>query len=229
MNESTEQLLDQIEQRLQSLESFRQARIEAMAVSRVSKLPYKALIYREALLWRITELGRSSFESFKSGRLASAILLARAVIETSSALWYLWTKLDAATKAAAVGELDELLMRLVMGSKIDRDILPEAVNVLNFLDQIDKQVKGFRLQYERLCEFAHPNWAGTTLFYSKDDREKRATDFGAYIRGGDNAKKLGALNLDTSLRMFEVAYVLIGDLMPALVAICERSRAKGES
>jgi hypothetical protein len=49
--------------------------------------------------------------------------------------------------------------------------------VLNFLDQIDNQVKGFRLQYERLCEFSHPNWAGTTLFYSKHDREKRATDF----------------------------------------------------
>ena len=61
-------------------------------------------------------MGKSAFESFEKDELASAILLARATVETSAALWYLRTKLEAAVQSKSADKIDEDLMRLLMGS-----------------------------------------------------------------------------------------------------------------
>ena len=76
-------LLDEIRQRLELLESNLPKRVDAMAISRISKLPYKVMFYREALVWRMAELGRTAFEDFERDKLVSAIVLTRAVVETS--------------------------------------------------------------------------------------------------------------------------------------------------
>jgi hypothetical protein len=60
-----------------------------MQKSLTAKMPFKALVCREALTRRTAELGRSTFESFENSKLASAILLTRVAVETSAALWYL--------------------------------------------------------------------------------------------------------------------------------------------
>ncbi len=226
---SSEYLLTEVTSRLQLLESGRPSRLDAMAVSSISKLPFKALLYREALIWRITELGRSAVASFEKNKLASAILLTRATVETSAALRYLWTKLDAAVKSGAVGDLDEYLMKLSMGSRTDLDIMPQAISVLTFVDRVEKDVAGFRQQYDHLSEFAHPNWAGTTLLYSKSDSMTLSTEFGANIRASDSTKQIGISNLSVALAMFETSYNLISDLMSAFVALCEHRLTSGGS
>jgi hypothetical protein len=70
-------------------------------VSPDSKLPFKALLYRAALIWRMAELSRGAFENYEKNRLALAILETRAAVETSAALWYLHSKLAATLEAGA--------------------------------------------------------------------------------------------------------------------------------
>lgn len=111
-----------------------------------------------------------------------------------------------------------------MGRRVDTDILPEAINVLNFVDLVEKDIEGFRDQYDRLSEIAHPNWAGTILLFSKVDESKAIGYFGENIRGGDSARATGAVNLAVSLRMFEVSYNSITDLVPAFVNLCEQPK-----
>lgn len=41
-------------------------------VSPESKLPFKALLYRASLIWRMAELSRDAYEKFENKRLASA-------------------------------------------------------------------------------------------------------------------------------------------------------------
>jgi hypothetical protein len=60
----------------------------------MSKLPFKVLGYREALAWRMAELGRAAIEEFEKDKLAAAIVLTRAAVETSAALWYLCGKVE---------------------------------------------------------------------------------------------------------------------------------------
>jgi len=190
-------------------------------VSPDSKLPFKALIYRAALIWRMAELSRGAFENFERDRLALAILETRAAVETSAALWYLHAKLDATLKAGTVGDIDDFLMKLSMGSRTDTDIMPQALSVLTFVDRVEKDVEGFRHQYDLLSEFAHPNWAGTALLYAKPDLPNLWTDFGSNIRGGDGPKHVGVINLSVALMFFERSYNRVADIMPAFIELCK--------
>jgi hypothetical protein len=52
MPESIEELMTEIRSRVELLESNLPRRVDAM-VSPDSKLPFKALLYREALIWRM--------------------------------------------------------------------------------------------------------------------------------------------------------------------------------
>lgn len=222
MPEFIEELMTEIRGRIEILDASLPLRVDAM-VSPDSKLPFKALIYREALIWRMAELSHGAFENFEKNRLALAILETRAAVETSAALWYLHAKLDATLKVGAVGDIDDFLMKLTMGSRTDPDIMPQAISVLTFVDRVEKDVKGFRQQYDRLCEFAHPNWAGTALLYSKHDQAKLWTDFGANIRGIEGPKHVGVTNFSVALMFFERSYNRIADIMPAFIKLCEGS------
>jgi cation transport regulator ChaC len=213
-------LMDEIRGRLELLESNLPARVDGFALSPHTKIPFKVLLYRDALIWRMAELSHGAFENLESDKLGSAILLTRAAVETSAALWYLWGKLNDAVQAKTVGDIDEDLMKLVMGSKTNPD-LPQAINVLTFVDRTDKDIEGFREQYDHLSEFAHPNWAGTTLLYSRPDPQTLRADFGSNIRGDRGTKQIGAINLNVALMIFERNYKLIADLMPSFVALCE--------
>lgn len=222
--ESLESMMGEIRGRLELLESNLPQRVDGFGTSPYSKLPFKVLLYREVLIWRMADLSRSALENLENERLASAITLIRAAVETSAALWYLWAKLDGAVQAKTIGDIDDYLMKLIMGSKTNPD-LPQAINVLTFVDRVNKDIDGFRHQYDNLSEFAHPNWAGTGLLYSKSDSETLSTNFGANIRGLGSTKQAGAVSLSVALMIFERNYNLVADLMPPFVELCE-SRIK---
>jgi hypothetical protein len=121
-------------------------------------------------------------------------------------------------------------MKMVMGTATDAPKatastehaeLPRPVKVRAFLKQVDKDVEGFSQQYGILSEYAHPNWAGTSLLYSKHDEENRSTDFGQNIRKAENTKLVGVVNLNVALLMFERSYSRIRDLLPAFTNLCE--------
>jgi hypothetical protein len=59
MGDSFVSLMDEIRGRLELFECNLPERVDAMAVSSTSKLPFKVLLYREALIWRMAELGRA--------------------------------------------------------------------------------------------------------------------------------------------------------------------------
>lgn len=199
-----------------------------MSVSQTAKMPFNALLHREALIWRLVELGRGAFENFQKDNLACSILLTRAAVETSAALWYMCTKVDAAVQSGVLADIGDYLMRLAMGSRTD-PAMPQAISVLTFVDRVDKDVEGFRHQYDVLSEFSHPNWAGTALLYTKSDPPNLWTDFGANIRANESTKRIGVLNLSAALMCFERSYSRMSDLMPAFVALCESQLKIGEA
>jgi hypothetical protein len=232
MEESLASVIDEVRQRLELLESSLPKRVDATAVSRTSKLPFKVLFYREALIWRMVELVRAGFENFERDKFVSAIVLSRAAVETSAALWYLCAKVASAVESNSVGDIDDYLMKLVAGIATGATttdgsttdvILPRPVKVGAFLKQADKDIEGFSHQYGILSEYAHPNWAGTVLLYAKHDPENRLTDFGQNIRKGESTKRIGVCNLSVALAMFETSYNRIADLIPAFTKLCESS------
>ena len=197
------------------------ARIAGMEVSPKSKIPYKAMMCRAAFGWRFAELCRSAFEAFQSERLVCGILLTRAAVETCSGVWYLSTRMRRAVEEKSLGNVDDRLMRLLCGSKLDAE-MPDPVHVNDFIDSVEKQVPGSSSQYDRLSEFAHPNWAGTLLSYSQSDLDERCTYFGPYIRQAENIKVQGVVGLSVALLMFRKVFDDVGELMPGFTAVCEQ-------
>jgi hypothetical protein len=227
-------LITEIGESLTLLESSLPRQVDGFALSQKSKLPWKVLLYRESLTWRISELGRSAFENLLSERLGSSIVLTRATVETSAALWYLCTKVEAVLNSKMVGDVDEYLMRLVMGTATGLSgagvpsegvTMPRPFKIRVFLREVEKEVENFCHQYGVLSEFAHPNWAGTVLLYSNTE-ETATTHFERNPREADTAKLIGVLNLSVALSMFRDRYNRISTLQPAFIGVCE---GRGES
>jgi len=204
----------EIPQSLAVLESSLPRQVDGFALSQKSKLPWKVLLYREALIWRMVELSRSAFESLTSGKLVSGIVLTRAAVEVSAALWFLYAKVEAVVDSKTVGDVDDYLMKLSMGtatgwpedSSPGAETMPRPVKVGKLLEQTEKDIEGFSHQYGVLSEYAHPNWAGTVLLYSNTNKQTAITDFGQNIRKADNAKAIGVVNLSVALKMFQSRY-----------------------
>ncbi len=220
-------LMDEISAKLVSLESNLPERVDAMAVS-TSKLPWKVLVHREALAWRMAEVGRAAYQNFQRDTLVAAVVLTRAAVETSAALWYSYTKVSDAVESNAVGDIDVYLMKLLSGmattapkTDLSDPEFPRPVKVSAFLNQVEKKIEGYSHQYGVLSEYAHPNGAATVILYAKHDYERRITNFGKNMRHADNAKLIGVVSLSVALEMFETSYKGIGELIPTFAALCE--------
>jgi hypothetical protein len=149
------------------------------------------MLYREALVWRMAELSRGALESLEKENLSAAVILIRGAVETRAGLRYLRAKLDDAVTNQSKGDIDDYMMKLLMGSNAVLE-LPQAINVLTFVDSVNKGIEGFREQCDNLSEFAHPNWAGTSLLYSKSDPKNLWSDFDKNIRCFNSTKQAGA-------------------------------------
>jgi len=237
MEKPVASLMDEIRKNLELLESNLPKRVDGWALSKMSKLPFKVLGYREALAWRMAELGRAAFEEFEKDRFAAAIVLTRAAVETSAALWYLCGKVEASVESDEVRDIDDYLMKMSMGMATDpptdpetgEAIMPRPVRIGKFLDSVEKDIAGFKRQYGYLSEYAHPNWAGTVYLYCKFDKEKGAADFGQNIREPDGTKVIGTGNLDIALQLFERSYNRVADLIPNFTKLCEERLRKAAS
>jgi hypothetical protein len=108
-------LLNECRVRIETLESNLPKHLDAMAISQTSKLPWKALLCRECLSWRMAEITRSALDNFEKDKLVAGMILARAAVETTAALWYLCGKVAAAVESKVVGDIDDHLMKLGMG------------------------------------------------------------------------------------------------------------------
>lgn len=221
MSTQIEQRLQEIARRIEMMESSLPKRIDPASISLKAKLPFKALDYREALLWRFVELCRCALDHFNEEDLAAATILTRAALETVAALWYLNRKIKSVIDTEIVGDVDNFLMRLLMGSKTD-SAMPDPVNVLTFVERVNAEIDGFRQQYDELSEFSHPNWAGTSMLYSKPNFAKIWTDFGKNVGNLEGVKEVGTINLNIAMVMFEHSYNQISEMMPTFIQICER-------
>jgi len=234
MEKPVASLMDEIRKNLELLESSLPKRVDGWALSQMSKLPFKVLGYREALAWRMAELSRAAFEEFEKDRLAAAIVLTRAAVETSAGLWYLCGKVEASVESAEVGDIDDYLMKMSMGMATDpptdpetgEAVMPRPIRISKFLDSVEKDIAGFNRQYGYLSEYAHPNWAGTVYLYCKFDKENATADFGQNIRKPDGTKIIGAGNLSVALLIFERSYNRVSDLVPAFTKLCEERLKK---
>lgn len=193
--------------------------VGAAALGVLSKAPFQLLCTREALIWRTEELARTACDALERDDLAAAALLSRATVESAALAWKLMEVLNDRQKLSRE-DLHKTLMRMLVGSKVWPDT-PEALQILNCIDRMDKAVPGVRKSYEILSEIAHPNWRGVFGMYSKIDETKFTAHFGRGLGDAESMKDAIVNALLGSLGLFELAYNRISDAMPGFLAELE--------
>lgn len=191
------------------------------AVSTKSKLPFKVLTLRESLVHRASELADTALDLIDSRRFVSATIVVRALMETAGLLCWLHRRTEGAVESGQLGDLDEWLMRGLVGDRLDDG--EDDIVALNAMSGIQKVALpgdfSFSEMYEWLCEFAHPNWGGVMGAYSKVDRENWRVTF-ARRRESKDWEFLAA-PLYFSLSVFRERYDDMARFFPAFVAICD--------
>ncbi|AVT76328.1 hypothetical protein RPPS3_22650 [Rhodopseudomonas palustris] len=175
----------------------------------------------------MVELARNAFDCFQKEDLVSAVVLTRAAMETTAALWTLKRKLDEALKLGSVdiSSIGRYLarLRLGQGKRITQTDEPKVVHVNDLIRAVEKDCEGFEHQYDRLSEFAHPNWSGAAGVYSRFHHDEALVEFGQNIRGEEGTKGIGLTNLSVALLLFEEVCNHLDVQMPAFIRLCERT------
>ena len=142
----------------------------------------RAAMLRECIFYRIKELAEGIFEQCKQNRLVSAITLQRTFMETEALFGLFIDKLLKSINTKNFNDFKDLLEINLLGARSDiatkKFNRPNSINVLTYIDQMNKKIPNYRNYYDFLSEFAHPNSAGLCKIYSKIDWNNKTISFG---------------------------------------------------
>jgi hypothetical protein len=139
-----------------------------------AKIAWKLATYQHVLLHRLVALMDGAAVAWNSRCTLSAMLSARALMETFAVMAELEQRVSRLLKEDDLGGFDALAQNGIFASR-DEDWIkdnPEtaAISVLTYIDKFDKRVEGFRGHYDILSERCHPNSLGHNFMFSKLDR-----------------------------------------------------------
>jgi hypothetical protein len=135
-------------------------------------------VWHQVNLRRTTDLAEGAVRFFEENRLVPACTLTRSIFETVGVQYYIFKKLVAYTNSSDPEAIRKLLLSAVFGRR-DKEEWPEkSIQVLTALDHLNKQFPGIRAEYDRLCEYAHPNLCGGYGTYTKSRGDKLEIHFG---------------------------------------------------
>ena len=189
--------------------------IQAAGLTFKSKLPFKALSIRELMLHRMAALSIATVELFEKKQVIPAVILTRSIVETLAVLFTFHERLDRFLKdnTKDIAILDDFLMRCLVGARNIPE-MPTPTNILTLIDCVEKTIPGFRSVYDALCEYAHPNWAGTFGAFGQVDKEKLELKLGPTKRTPAYSTGLNALSV--SMMIFEHYYNASAELVRQL-------------
>ena len=208
-----ERLLAEARARQQLISANLPEGVDPRSLTWASKIPYNVMCYREAQFVRAEEFARAACDMFERNDVVVGISNTRALVESVAAIWFLNEKVERQISGGLDHDLHAQVVALLMGFKND-EAFPKAVNVLTMIDKCDAVISGFRAQYDRMSEFAHPNYSGALGVYGERDADVAITWF---RKGGlrrEMAKGLGLSLLVPSMELLEYAYNRTADLMP---------------
>jgi len=138
-------------------------RLEALAYRSSASGPY-VRDYAIAVLRRIAELGEDTKRSVDQGRIITACMTARGVLETAGLFVdFIGKLIELRKKEDDKDRFRKTVKKHFFASREFEDQLTaKSPHVADGVRALDKHVEGSSKIYDILCEAVHPNWAGTT-------------------------------------------------------------------
>lgn len=141
------------------------------------KAPFRSVILREAVFWRLHDLLTQSYALHQQGHALGARILLRSAFETLATLIYLNRITDEVLQGTRTfHDFSSETSVLMLGSR-NKTTKHESRNIVTILKHCDKGYPGIQALYADLCEAAHPNFEGTCFGYSSVDFDSHTTVF----------------------------------------------------
>jgi hypothetical protein len=174
LTEADKEFVNELNASLDRLNELRALEINVAGHFARSKVAWKLASYQHALLHRIVALMDGTAVAWNNRCTLSAMLSARAFMETLAVMAELESRVAGFYAAEDLGGLDALAQRGTFASRDEEWIkeFPEtkAINALTYVQQFDKVAEGFLGHYDRLSERCHPNSLGHNFMFSMLDR-----------------------------------------------------------
>jgi hypothetical protein len=166
---------------LDRLSGMRAVEINVSGKFARSKLAWKLASYQHVLLHRIVALMDGAAVAWNNRCTLSAMLSARAFMETLAVMAELESRVARLLAAEDLGGLDAVAQRGIFASR-DAAFIKEypettAVNIQTYIDKFDKRAQGFRGHYDILSERCHPNSFGHNFMFATLDRSDGSITF----------------------------------------------------
>lgn len=173
LTETDKKLIHDLNVSLDRLSGMRALEINVSGKFLRSKIAWKLAIYQHALLHRLVALVDGLAVAWNNHCTLSAMLSARALMETFAVMAEFEQQVERLLKAQDLGELDAVAQNGIFASRDPQWIKEtpgsQAVTVLKYIDKFDKRAKGFRALYDMLSERCHPNSLGHNFMFSTLD------------------------------------------------------------
>ena len=173
------------------------------------------------MIWRIHELGETAVECFDQNRAAAGMILVRGLFESALVIFLVELKMSK-FEPSQHNELKALLSKLWAGEGNDSILLNpvKPTKIIGYL----KDLQGIKKVYDSLSNYSHPNRSAQRLS-SVYDSETTVMTFGNFPK---NSIEFGAGVLCETLRLVEISYNSITELMSDFTAKCEIAVAEGK-
>ena len=141
------------------------------------KAPFRAMILRETVFWRLSDLLSQSYALHRQGHGLGARILLRSAFETLGSLIYLNRLMERVLEGALNFHVfGKQTSNLLLGSRNNPEG-PKSTNILTILTKANKRYPGLMELYENLSESAHPSYEGLCWGYSTVNYEEYETTF----------------------------------------------------
>jgi hypothetical protein len=136
--------------------------------------------------WRLADLVRSAVWAVRRNDVLCAPIMSRAALETTAAYSWLQAEIRPSLEKVAEGDtmnlvkyhdqgevkdLEDKLVKVIHASRLrDQEDFYRATNITTIINKIADKIPEQRIvgdTYSVLCEVAHPNWAGRSIYITE--------------------------------------------------------------
>lgn len=158
--------IEEVSLRLEKIKTIMPKEVDSKFSRFHTNIPFKVVSIRDALLYRLVNLGEEALSLHRSKSLIPFLLTVRACLETAALMFSLNRYIETAWKNNSIELLTEQLELMALGSRNSTTTFT-ATNILGAIDKLEKKYPGIRKNYDDLSEYCHPNFEGVLCSYSE--------------------------------------------------------------
>ena len=222
---------EDIETALDAMRKLKRPECDGIALSPVSKAPAQVMILLQVGLRRTIELTEAAIREINLRNVVSTALLSRGTLETACLLWDVMNAIEEVVASGDRGEVKRLLETLsksLLGGKAKEVMLDEAIEARNVITIIQRLSKKFDVPlfgfFERLSEYAHPNYHGMMATYTEAGAEGGIKAFCDGRTSSKRALLITAIGtVATSCSIIIESFKIAAARLESLAALAERA------